>query len=365
MKLSVKIIFALLFFCAVIVSPVTAFPGIQSYLPDASGQYVYYRDYSFDFEAYVGFLHYDEATYAMRFFAPNYPVENAPLRAGSGRTGIPKSIEVLFTVNPKVDYTEMTGERFLSVIEGSDTDIVNYMHDLVYEFSARRRNLEQTPLKETLQIQDDFAQFGGMIVMEYSFDVPIFNLKQIKSGDGNVIFQLVTAGSLVSSEDKSFSNFTGFPAPMKDKQRSFVSSKKKGDTEIKYNAQQIKLDNQWTQAADNMFLLGDVAVLVMSDFPSSSTNGTTKELLDSFCRIFSLGTQDSYSVWTSRKVKQKNDSLSVEILYYLPSENSVSRDFKVIKKNNDNSFSVLSLTVFDNTYKTNKEYFENILKSYK
>ena len=361
MKKGIKTLIGILF-CFLVSFPLIAFPGINAYCPNASGQYVYYRDYSFDFEAYVGFLCYDEGTYAMRFFAPQYPMENAPVRAGKA-TGFPKSIDILFTVNPDIQHTELTGERFLSIIESSDTEIVNYMHDLVYEFSARRRAAGQ--VTETLQVQDDFDQFGGTVTMEYSFDVPIFNLKQICSKDGNPIFQMITAGALVSSSDTSFSSFEGFPAPLKDIQRKFTSKHKKSNTEIKYNDQSILLDDQWSQAADNMFFLGDVAVLVMSDFPASK-DSSTESILDSFSRVLSLGTQNSYAVWNNRKIEKTKKSLSVEISYFLPKENAVSRDFKIITKNQKSeSFSVISLTVFDNAYKTNKEYFDSILKSYK
>lgn len=364
MKASTRKSFAVLVCCALAALPAAAFPGIRPHLPDASGQYVYYRDHSFDFEAYIGFLHYDEATYAMRFFAPSYPVQNAPARAGSGRAGIPKSIELLFTVNPDVDHTDMTGERFLTSVEGADTEIVNYMHDLVYELSARRRKLPEPVVRAQAESREDFSQFGGMVTMEYSFDVPIFNLARIVSPDGIPVFELVTAGALVSSDDKSFSAFRGFPAPMGDKQRRFSSAQEKGDTEVKYNTQRVTLDSQWTKAADNMFLLGDVAVLVLSDFPASSMAGTTAEILDTFCRIFSLGTQNSYADWGSRKISRTKDELSVEMLYYLPEENAVTRDFKVLAKNRAGGYSVLSLTVFDNAYKSNRAYFDSILSGY-
>ena len=125
------------------------------------------------------------------------------------------------------------------------------------------------------------------------------------------------------------------------------------------------MDSQWTQVADNMFFLGDVAVLVMSDFPASK-DSSTETILDSFSRVFSLGTQNSYAIWNNRKIEKTKKSLSVQIPFYLPIENAISRDFKIITKNQKTeTFSVISLTVFDNAYKTNKEYFDSILKSYK
>lgn len=40
-----------------------ALPAVSRQIEDASGEYVFYRDYSFTRESYIGFLFYDEATY--------------------------------------------------------------------------------------------------------------------------------------------------------------------------------------------------------------------------------------------------------------------------------------------------------------
>lgn len=364
MKRNIKFSLALIVCGLLVLLSATAFPGIKTYLPDYSGQYVYYRDYSFEYEAYIGFLYYDEGTYAMRYYAPQFPETSTVQRAGSERSGIPKTIEILFTLNPDVDYTDMTGERFLTNISGTDTDIVNYMHDLVYELSARRRKLDEEIVSSTAESKEDFSQFGGMVTMEYSFDIPIFNLKQITSADGMPLFEIVTVGALAFSDDPSFSQFKGFPAPLNDKQRSFTSKKKTPDTEIKYNSQKIKLDNQWIQAAENMYMLGNEAVLVLSDFPASAAPNGSKMMLDTFCRTFSLSSQDTYAEWGSRKVTATKNSVAVEMRYYLPLENSVTRDFKIIKKNKGGDYSVMSLTVFDNAYKTNRSYFDAIVESF-
>ena len=193
-----SILFGLVLLVAAL-TPVAAFPGIQSYLKDESGQYVYYRDYTFPYEAYVGFLHYDEGTYGMRFYAPNQPLEGvsqaaaqAGMAAKGGMVGVPKSVEILFTVNTETKVTEMTGEKFLTTITGSDTEIVNYLHDLVYEFSARRRKLADPVVTKAVSSREDFPQFGGPVTMKYSFDVPIFNLQEIIGADGAPSFQLAT-----------------------------------------------------------------------------------------------------------------------------------------------------------------------------
>lgn len=354
------------FFCAAAaflcfsVSPVPAFPGINSQLPDVSGQYVYYRDYSFQYEAYIGFLYYDEGTYAMRYFSPAQPLSG--IGSGGGQTtSVPNSIELLFTVNTGVNYTDMTGEKFITTLSSSDTEIVNYMHDLVYELSARRRQLYEVPVAEPVEVRDEFLQFGGSVLMTYSSAVPVFGLQSIKAADGALLFELVSVGALASSDDTSFSDFKGFPVPLVDKERNFRTQQAEPSIQVRFNSQQVLLDPQWSQAADNMFMLGDAALLVMSDF---SATGDISEIFDVYSRNFCLGSTGTYSDWRNRVVTRTEDSLSVEILYYMPESNAVSRDFKILHKKADGSWNVLSLTVFDNAYKANRHYFDVLLESY-
>lgn len=368
-----SILFGLVLLVAAL-TPAAAFPGIQSYLKDESGQYVYYRDYTFPYEAYVGFLHYDEGTYGMRFYAPNQPLEGvsqaaaqAGMAAKGGMVGVPKSVEILFTVNTETKVTEMTGEKFLTTITGSDTEIVNYLHDLVYEFSARRRKLADPVVTKAVSSREDFPQFGGPVTMKYSFDVPIFNLQEIIGADGAPSFQLATVGALASSSDNSFFAFTGFPAPMQDKARNFTSTQKKPSQKIQYKGQEIKLDEQWTQAAENMYLLGDVAMVAMTEFqPSEQVAAAgTAAILDAFCRTLSLGTTGSYTDWGNRKLKRSKNSLEVSLRTHIPEDNAVSQNFKFITKNKAGGYSIMTLTIFDRAYKDNRTYFDAILKSYK
>ena len=368
-----SILFGLVLLVAAL-TPAAAFPGIQSYLKDESGQYVYYRDYTFPYEAYVGFLHYDEGTYGMRFYAPNQPLEGvsqaaaqAGMAAKGGMVGVPKSVEILFTVNTETKVTEMTGEKFLTTITGSDTEIVNYLHDLVYEFSARRRKLADPVVTKAVSSREDFPQFGGPVTMKYSFDVPIFNLQEIIGADGAPSFQLATVGALASSSDNSFFAFTGFPAPMQDKARNFTSTQKKPSQKIQYKGQEIKLDEQWTQDAENMYLLGDVAMVAMTEFqPSEQVAAAgSAAILDAFCRTLSLGTTGSYTDWGNRKVKRGRNELEVSLRTHIPEDNSVSQNFKFITKNKAGGYSIMTLTIFDRAYKDNRTYFDAIVKSYK
>ena len=47
-----------------------AMPVFSSYLPDTSGEYVYYQDKTFERESYIGIIYYDDETFGIRYYSP-------------------------------------------------------------------------------------------------------------------------------------------------------------------------------------------------------------------------------------------------------------------------------------------------------
>ena len=77
-------------------------PGTKQYIPDISGEYVYYRDRSFKNESIVGFLFYNESTYAARFYSP----------ADEKNSTSERDITIYVSVNPESKAgMEFTGEK--------------------------------------------------------------------------------------------------------------------------------------------------------------------------------------------------------------------------------------------------------------
>ncbi|QTQ14942.1 hypothetical protein HRQ91_10990 [Treponema parvum] len=346
-----------------------ALPGIDPYIPDVSGEYVYYRDNTFSRKSYIGFLYYDEATYAARYYAPGDREKQLP----------EKSVGILFSVDPLSDHMEMTGERFLDTITPDDTDIVNYLHDMVYEFNARRQKagnispaevaLEKNFSEQGAVVKDDFMQFGGYVSMLYDYAVPLFNLKRISASNGEVLLEAVTAGRLVSSEDNSFYDFTGFPEVLKDssdKQKlSVPAEKKKYTVNISDTVQEITLDSLWTQSSGNVWALGDDAVLSVNViFIPEDIKETFSDVLQ---RNMILSAQNSYSAWEKLDFSASSSSrtrMSLSSYYYQNKTGVVLRDFKIITKISEDKFGYVSMTVFDDSYVKNRAYFNQTLKTY-
>ena len=146
-----------------------ALPGFTPYVPDTVGEYVWYRDSSFERESYIGLLSYDEQTYQIRYYAP-----------ASRDLVLPETnLAILFTINPESDFFDMTGEKIITEIDpyGDDVDILNYLHDLLYEFSARRIKLDDLQGTEIFSSQE-FDQFGGKVTICFDSLIPLLILNR-------------------------------------------------------------------------------------------------------------------------------------------------------------------------------------------
>lgn len=223
---------ALMLILASLCAGLFAVPGIKPLVPDVSGQYVYYRDYSFQDETYLGILCYDEGTYAARFYSCR---NDKPL----------KDITIYVTMNASADHIDLTGEKIVGAAPGTeDVDILNYLHDFIYEFAGRRKKLNDRDFSDSVIVRDDYPQFGGSVKIEYDFYIPIFNVARILAEDGKTLFEAVCTGSLSSSSDKVFSDFKGIKHA--DISAGSTSS---GDVPTE----------EWVEVGDNMWLLGDSA----------------------------------------------------------------------------------------------------------
>ncbi|WP_147635175.1 hypothetical protein [Treponema pectinovorum] len=338
-----------------------ALPGVIHSVQDHSGQFVYYKDYSFDRESYLGIIFYDENTYGLRYFSP----ANTSIQPIQPK----KDVSILFSLDSTKDYVELTGERFLSFITPEDTDIINYLHDMIYELTARRQKVGV--IDETFSSKQEYEQFGGEVTINFDSQIPIFNIKNIVNSKNQEIFSLITAGQLVSSDDKSFENFEGLPIKTLDEKHSLKLDKKAKKEQITYSkiekfVQQINLDTQWQASAENLYMLNDDAILVLDviELPNENSQTQKKEIINQIKRKFILGTDSSYPYSEILKIETTKDSQKYENIFYNQGSNSFTKDFKILTKLDQNHFAFLTLTVFQGAYGKNSKYFESILKSY-
>ena len=332
-------------------------PGFTPFVPDTSGEYVYYRDYSFARESYVGILCYDESSYQIRYYAPASRELAAP----------EKEIALLFSVNPESDFFDMTGENIISELDpyGDDVDILNYLHDLLYEFSSRRIKLDDLAGSEIFTKQD-FEQFGGKVTMCFDSMIPLFNLKQIIDPNNQVIFSCLTFGRILSGDDKSFDNFKGlieaqpYHAPTKTKIKGKSQKYKTED------GQQITLDSNWTQEMDNMWMYGEEAFIAIASIPQYFEDQAQNDLF--VMRRILESTDGSYTDIESAEFKFDVKKYTIKITSKVsqPENNRIVYVIKQITTNPSKEVnSYIALSAYEDSYLTKSSYYTKIFKSFK
>lgn len=331
---------------------VFALPGVKPYISDVSGQYVFYQDSSFSRESYIGIIYYDDSTYGLRYFAPEY---------GKDKNFEPaKNIALLVTVDETKDYVELTGERITTPLMPADTDLVNYLHDFLYEIASRRKKAGE--INKNTRNPEIYDQFGGDVIVEYDPLVPVTNIRRIESS-GKAVLDAVTAGQLASSLDSSFDSFRGLSpvtvAVKEQKSKKLKIKKAKAQAfsfENNGKTLSVSLDSNWEQKTENLWLLGNSAVLMVSSLPPLNE----ADFL-SFERRLLLSSENVYSAWKNLSVKDSSENLKITQVFYDAEISGLKNDFKIVYKGGSSFF--VSLTVKASSYESAGKYFDAVLKS--
>ena len=331
-----------------------ALPGFTAFIPDSAGEYVYYRDTSFTRESYVGILRYDAATYQIRYIAPQDDTAMLP----------EKEIAILLTIDDKADFWNMTGEKIISTIlpDTDDTDIINYLHDLLYEFSARRIKAEAVE-SDRLDLAQDYAQFGGNVIITFDARIPLFNIRSITDAKGNKILDCVTIGSIKSSEDTSFSDFKGISNAKPSVQKETKKTAKAKT--YKFEKRSVTLDENWEQKMENFWTLGNDSLITMSALPKVSENKTLNDLYVQ--RKLLESTEGSYTDFQNCEITytQAKDSYRIITTSYFPESKAAVYITKLLTRNTEGGFDYFSISTYQTAYLKNPSYFDKIVKSYK
>ena len=333
---------------------VTALPGFTSFIPDSAGEYVYYRDSSFSRESYIGILGYDDSTIQIRYFAPQDDEAMLPS----------KEIAILITVDSKSDFWNMTGERIVSTIlpDSDDTDIVNYLHDLLYEFSARRISAFEVE-SDKLVIDQDYPQFGGKVAVTFDARVPLFNIRTITDEKGSKVFDCVSIGTIKSSTDNTFEMFAGVNAPKPTIQKE---TKKAAKSKLyKFENRSVTLDEGWEQKMENFWTLGNDSLITMSALPKVSENKVLNDLYVQ--RKLLESSEGSYTDFQNCEIiyTQAKDCYKIVSTSYFPESEINVCITKLLTRNKEGGFDYFSISTYQTAYLKNPSYFDKIVKSYR
>lgn len=344
--------FSLFILFCLFISKTFALPGFDSYLPDSPGDFVFYRDYSFERESYIGILSYDKQTYQIKYVAPANKEQLLP----------EKSVGLLFTINPESDFLDMTGERILTSLmpDSNEIDILNYLHDILYEFSSRRKKVFEVNSRNVTSKQQ-YPQFGGEVSLSFDCVIPLFNLKSITDSEGKVIFECVTIGKIKDSLDTTFDNFNGFPVLNFEQPSKVYKSRKKKQkvtTNFGYN---LTLDKGWSLLSEGIWGLNDNCLIISNAIPFF--NEDLEMCFNYLIRMFLSSANNSYIDFSTAEIytNQETNQLKLYSTHY--NKTDFVKNIKIITPE-QKEFSLLLLAVTEPEYTNKRNYFDKIIKSY-
>lgn len=323
-----------------------ALPFVKNYLEDFSGNFVFYRDYTFTEESYIGFLTYGQGAYAIRYYKP-----------ASKENNLERDITVYITIDENEKDLKMTGETINGAYKNEDVDIVNYIHDLMYSLTAARQKVDLTSGKEQNQ-NAKIDVFGGDVKISYSPLVPIFNVYSINKTDGKKLFETVITGCMTSNGDKTFADFKG-KTSTSDKKRKLKLKKNAEEIEIKSDGMKISIDKNWTKAVDNLYLLGDVALLSFAPVKTSSKDFDF-EMANMERYIYYSSDSAAFVDWRTKSKKTEGGKTTFVTYHFNQKENYLLKTYSVLLKGKD-SLELVRLSVYESAYEKNKAYFDGIL----
>lgn len=354
------------------------------FLPTESGTYVYYRDYSFETETYIGFLYYDDNTYGLRFVSLNPPPSS-----NEQNTQPYSTVEVLISVDEKDGQLEMSGERIIGEVTSEDASKLNYLHDLLYLLYAKRSIIkssdftrpEHSFLSSAISQNETIPLFGGDVTILYDFVIPIFNVESICALDTKKqLFVAIATGKLHASDDTAFSNFFGFPASDDIGKTNVQNQKKctgnlttvlplKSNTEV-YNSSMgekefTQIEADWQQVAGNLLLLGSNGLLYRDSIVTDKKmfENVPYNIYEYMTARFLSGDGDGLYFLPSRTFYAYNDTLILFSLLYNPVIKRFVYDTKILAPKKDNTYEITALTFFYDFYKHNKAYVNTKIKS--
>lgn len=328
-----------------------ALPGISQYIQDRDGEFVYYRDMTFNRESYIGILTYDNSTYAIRYYAPACKDEEE------------KDLTIYFTMDPLKKYVEMTGEKIVGKDYMKEADTINYMHNIIYEFTKNRQNA--MIVNEKCSLNADYLEFGGNVTINFDPIIPLFNIENICNLKGKKIFYLVTMGQLFSSEDTSFVDFKGIQETKftkkvkisKGKKINFINTLEEG-SDLVFG---VELNDNWTKAADNVYLMGDMASASINfiKLPGS-------DFFNSTLRLILLGTDHQYPLSDKSLIKtsQQGSWTNYQITQPFQELNRNKTTIFNIYRYSDIEFVIFTLNIYSDVYYKNEKYFNKIAESF-
>jgi len=337
------------------VLPLSAEPAV---FPESlSGEFVFYRDYSWKEPTWTGFLKYDESTYAGMVVTPS--------------TGT--KVSILFKGDLSGAVFTLTGQKIISKITNDDVPAVNYLMRLLEDMHEWRAAAATTGKTVTVPARSDLLppmlgteasveMFGGSIALVHAPEVGVFSLYSLTRSDETPVLVLERQGMVRPGYDTDFFDFK--PGAAEKTERDTTSLNPSESHDFMEDGVHFSLDDQWEAVAENTFFLGSSAMFVIGTLtvpPAENPQGALPLLL---LRNFSRSTRNVWADPARSAVSGTAGNFTVENVFFDTETGSYNRDFKLCFPSEDGTnVTVVSLTVAEDSYEANRPYFDGILGS--
>lgn len=331
------------------VTPFFSLPNLEERIPTQSGEYVFYRDYSFSDETYVGIMLFNSTTVSLRYFSPKV-AEGA------------KDIELFITLKPDAKGIEIAGERFRNPLNPVDSDKANYLHTFLYDLFELRQSVNSRITEETLRHSTTLEAFGGDVTAIFDSFVPIFNLRRILGNGGKPILELVAMGQVMDENDPSFSTFAGLNLPKAEKGTKLKA--KSATQRIDGDFFSLSLSREWVEnpGLENCWLLDNDGVLTVDYLTGEMPEDYTP--FEFFSRLMLRNDFESATDLSKIIIRKDASSLFLVQDRLLIPEQRLTRNFTSIKKVDKNTFAIMNCVVLSSSYMANSAYFDGIVNSF-
>lgn len=311
-------------------------------VPTRSGEYVIYRDYSWNTPTWVGFLQYDENTYGAFLYTPEKEAR----------------VSMLFSTKQSGNKMELIGQRIISSITQDDVETVNYLMFLLPDLyrlqqDAAHRSEAVPSIQKTVLTS---GQFGGSVTVSFFSPIPLFGIKAIADAQARTMLDCTYIGMISQTDDSPFFRFVPHVEKKEDAGCTLRTNPKTQD--IMVDGITLHLDEQWKMIADNSFLMGNTAFLTVNTIDPVVFSPNPADIPTAIIRFFSRSGKNTLVCLDTQTVSYASNILTVTNTVYDKVTEKLSTDIKYCKKNKEGTYTMVSLTVADAVYAKYSRYFE-------
>jgi hypothetical protein len=271
----------------------------------------------------------------------------------------------------------LVGQKIISKITQEDVEAVNYLMGLLPDLYRWRAEAESGAkpsaiaaigsrsalLPAEMVMSASVPLFGGDVSLVWIPEVPLFNLLGMYGKDGLSRLTLERAGRVQSGGDDVFFAFT--PIPEGTGNAGFATGstlpplESKGIEKRVVDGVALSLDGRWTMIADNTYLMGNSAIIIVDTLDLALMQIPSDHLPLSLARLFSLSSGTSYLLPRSFSLSGTASAFRISNVAYDVQTGIFNRDIKycVVSKDKKKCV-VVSLTVNEAAYSANRPYFD-------